>query len=63
VVEYKTTSGLTGRKTLPAEIWQNSSSWKFKLDTNEELASVVIDPDHVFPDVKPENNRWAPTTK
>ncbi len=59
VVQYKTVSGLTGRKTLPVEIWQNNTNWKFKLDTKEELVSVVIDPDHAFPDYNPDNNLWS----
>ncbi len=58
VVEWRTVSGQKGRKTLPVEIWQNNNNWKFRIDTKEELASVVIDPDHAFPDVKPENNSW-----
>jgi hypothetical protein len=62
-VEYKTVTGQSGRKSLPVEIWQNNTSWKFRLDTQEELASVVIDPDHVYPDVKPENNKWEPGIK
>lgn len=61
VVEWRTVSGQTGRKTLPVEIWQNNTNWKFRIDTKEELAGVVIDPDHVYPDFKPENNSWSPT--
>lgn len=58
VVEYTTASGKTGRKTLPVEIWQNNNAWTFKVDTQEALRKVVIDPDHVFPDVDDSNNTW-----
>jgi hypothetical protein len=63
VVEWKSASGQVGRKTLPVEIWQNNISWKFRLDSKEEITSVVIDPDHVYPDFKPENNKWEASTK
>ncbi|MBX3255269.1 MAG: M1 family metallopeptidase [Chitinophagaceae bacterium] len=58
IVEYTTTSGKTARKTLPVEIWQNNNTWTFKVDTNEELTKVVLDPDHVFPDANSANNTW-----
>jgi hypothetical protein len=58
IVEYTTKSGKTGRKSLPVEIWQNTDSWKFQVNTDEELSKVVIDPDHVFPDINSSNNEW-----
>lgn len=59
IVEYTVASGKTGRVTLPIEIWQNNNSWTFKVNTNEALSKVVIDPDHVFPDIDDSNNTWA----
>jgi len=58
VIEYTTKSGKTARKTLPVEIWQNAALWKVRLDTDEELSSVVVDPDKAFPDYNPSNNTW-----
>ena len=58
VVEYTTKSGVKERKTLPVEIWQNNKSWKFKVNSKEEIIKVVIDPDNVFPDYDPANNVW-----
>jgi hypothetical protein len=60
VVEYTTKSGVTSRKQLPVEIWQNNVSWKFKVNSTEELTKVVIDPDKAFPDWNPANNEWIP---
>lgn len=57
-VEYTTVSGKKGRKTLPVEIWQSTGTWKFGLDTDEELSSVVLDPDKRLPDMNPDNNTW-----
>jgi hypothetical protein len=59
VVEMKTKSGKTSRKTLPVEIWQRNNSWTFNVDTNEELESITLDPDKSFPDVNEENNVWT----
>lgn len=59
VVEYTTLSGKTGRKQLPVEIWQNNASWIFRIDVEEELSKVVIDPDRVFPDRNSTNNTWT----
>lgn len=59
IVEYTTASGKAARKTLPVEIWQNNNTWTFKVNTNEALNKVVIDPDHAFPDVDDSNNTWT----
>ena len=58
VIELITKSGNVTRKTLPVEIWKRNVSWEFKVDTSEELAKVVIDPDYVLPDVNSLNNKW-----
>lgn len=58
IVEYTTKSGTKARKSLPVEIWQNNKSWKFKVNSTEEITQVVIDPDKVFPDFNPANNEW-----
>jgi hypothetical protein len=58
VIEYTTLSGKTERKSLPVEIWMNGPTWKVRLNTNEELTKVVIDPDKVLPDMNGANNTW-----
>ncbi|MEO8516707.1 MAG: M1 family metallopeptidase [Flavobacterium sp.] len=58
VMEIKTKSGTVSRVQLPVEVWQRNTDWKFKLKTTEEIASITIDPDQVFPDVNPSNNVW-----
>jgi len=59
IVEFKTKSGVVSRVKLPVEIWQRNNSWTFKSATTEELDTITIDPDHVFPDVNSENNVWT----
>jgi hypothetical protein len=57
-LQYVTVSGKTGMITIPVEVWQNGNTWTQKLDTQEKLKSVTIDPDHVFPDINDDNNTW-----
>ncbi|RAR75423.1 M1 family metallopeptidase [Flavobacterium aciduliphilum] len=59
VLDIKTKSGTVMRKNLPVEIWQRNKSWTFKVDTKEELESITLDPDNVFPDRNDENNIWT----
>lgn len=58
IIEYETVSGTKGRIQLPVEVWQNASSVKARILVQEELKSVVIDPDRVFPDYNSDNNNW-----
>ena len=59
VVELKTKSGAVFRMNLPVEIWERNNKWTFKTNTKEELDTVTLDPDNVFPDVNDENNVWT----
>lgn len=58
VLDVKTRSGKVTRINLPVEIWQRNTEWSFKVNTTEEIESIVIDPGHVFPDVNENNNSW-----
>ena len=60
VVEVELTSGEKERFTFPVEIWQRGSSWTFRTSTKLPIKSVVIDPDHSFPDMDSKNNTWKP---
>lgn len=58
ILDVKTKSGKVTRVNLPVEIWRRNTDWSFKVDTAEEIESIVIDPSHVFPDVNTANNTW-----
>lgn len=58
IVEIKTVSDKVKRITLPVEVWQRNVTWSFKVDTNEELDTIKLDPEAVFPDNNEENNMW-----
>lgn len=60
VVEVEMTSGEKERFSFPVEIWQRGSSWTFRTSTKLPIKSVVIDPDHSFPDMDSKNNTWKP---
>jgi Peptidase family M1 domain len=62
IAEIKTKSGVTSRIKLPVEIWQRNVTWDFKYPSTEEIQSIILDPDHVFPDANPKNNIWNATT-
>jgi len=57
-MDIKTKSGKVTRIKLPVEIWQRNIDWTFKHNSTEEIESVVLDPDHVFPDCNESNNSW-----
>jgi hypothetical protein len=55
-VEVKEANGKVGRVSLPVEIWQHGSTWKFYYASTDKITRVTIDPDKHLPDVNPSNN-------
>lgn len=45
---------------LPVEGWEKGDTWTFRVPTAGPLRSVVLDPDHVLPDIDRSNNSWNP---
>ncbi|MES2573574.1 MAG: M1 family metallopeptidase [Bacteroidota bacterium] len=58
ILDIKTKRGKVSRLSLPVEIWQKNKDWTFKYNSTEEIESITIDPDHVFPDSNESNNSW-----
>jgi hypothetical protein len=58
VMDVKTRGGKVTRIKLPVEIWQQNVNWTFKHNSTEEIESIILDPDHVFPDCNESNNSW-----
>jgi hypothetical protein len=44
---------------LPVNIWYRGGSWTFKYASTAKIEKVVLDPDHVLPDVDRDNNQWG----
>lgn len=57
-LQYETVSGKTGMIKIPVEVWQNGNKWIEKLNTTENLKTVTVDPEHIFPDINFDNNTW-----
>jgi hypothetical protein len=55
----KEENGNTSTVKLPAEIWQRGGSWTFAYKSTSKIAYAIIDPDHILPDVNPENNSFS----
>lgn len=62
ILDIKLKSGKVDRVKLPVEIWQKNVEWTFKHNSTEEIESITLDPDHVFPDSNETNNVWAAAT-
>lgn len=58
IVEIKTRKGESSRLKLPVEVWERNTSWTFLYPSTEEISSVTLDPDHVFPDCNTDNDMW-----
>jgi aminopeptidase N len=58
ILQYQTETGAKQTIKLPVEIWQNNTKWTVKLSTTEKLRSLIIDPEHFYPDYNYENNTW-----
>jgi hypothetical protein len=58
-VEVVFRGGATRRVILPAETWMQKTAYTLRLPSNEPVATVIVDPDHVLPDVDRGNNQWG----
>ncbi|MCU0624860.1 MAG: M1 family metallopeptidase [Gemmatimonadaceae bacterium] len=59
VLEFTYTDGTRERVKLPVSIWRNDERrFEYGRFGDKEVASVVADPDGVFGDIDPQNNRW-----
>ena len=58
-VFVKEENGKTGTINLPAEIWQRGGTWTFQYKSTSKIEYAIIDPDHVLPDINPENNGYS----
>jgi hypothetical protein len=56
IAQIKEDNGKTGTVKLPAEVWQRGGIWTFPHKSTGKVTFVTLDPEHVLPDVDPENN-------
>ena len=60
-IEIEESNGKTGTIKLPAEIWQRGGTWTFAYHSTSSIDYAIIDPDHLLPDINPENNSISGT--
>jgi hypothetical protein len=58
-LDVKGKSGKITRIKLPVEVWQRNKVWSFKHNSDEEIESITLDPEHVLPDSNESNNLWT----
>ena len=56
IINIKEENGNSGTVKLPAEIWQRGGVWTFSYKSTSKITFATLDPDHVLPDIKPDNN-------
>jgi hypothetical protein len=52
------TNGKTETLRLPVNVWQRDGVWKFKYPSTSTIKTIVIDPDHLLPDIDLKNNTY-----
>lgn len=57
-IEIKENNGKTQIIDLPVEVWQRGAEWTFRAPTTSKVVSVIIDPQHLLPDIDRSNNEW-----
>lgn len=63
IMKITTENGDEQTVRLPVEIWQRGSEFTYQYHSTSKIKSVILDPDHVLPDMNPENNSWNLTEK
>jgi hypothetical protein len=59
VLAIEQENGTRDTLTLPVEIWQKGPSKTIAYNSTSRIKSIVIDPEHEFPDINPTNNSWT----
>jgi hypothetical protein len=52
------TNGKTETLHLPVNVWQRDGVWKFKYPSTSSIKTIVLDPDHLLPDIDLKNNTY-----
>lgn len=60
IAQVTQSNGSTKTTQLPVEIWRRGGTWTFKYASTSKLTKVVLDPEHVLPDVDRSNNSLTP---
>lgn len=58
IAQINESNGQSHVVRLPVDIWQRQATWTFKYNSTDSIISVVLDPDHLLPDIDRSNNVW-----
>jgi len=59
IVKVIEKNGKSEMMKLPVEIWQRGGTWTFEFHSASAIDKVILDPNHVLPDVDRKNNEWS----
>ena len=52
-------NGETAVIQLPVDVWMRDGIWTFKYASSHKIEKLVLDPDHLLPDINRANNVWT----
>lgn len=58
VVQVTLADGTSSVINMPVEVWQRGGTYSFSVPSTKVVASVTIDPDHLYPDIDSTNNTF-----
>lgn len=59
ILKITESNGKTATVTLPVEVWQRGGTKVYKYSSTSKIDKVILDPEHVLPDVDRSNNEWT----
>lgn len=59
IIKITESNGKTATVTLPVEVWQRGGTKVYKYNSTSKIDKVILDPEHVLPDVDRSNNEWT----
>ena len=57
-LELRYADGTSETRQLPVEMWYLGSRFTYRVSAAKQIASVVVDPRQVYPDIDRKNNTW-----
>src|SRR2546426_1164934 len=57
-LELRYADGTIETRNLPVEMWSLGSRFTYRMPSAKRLASAVIDPQRIYPDIARDNNSW-----
>lgn len=59
IVKIIDANGKQNTLELPVDIWKRGASWTFKYPSIVSIQKIILDPEHMLPDMDRKNNEWT----